>query len=534
MKHNEDKETRLKAIVAHQKVHLASLKSRLDEIESNFFAQQRSLNSELKRRGKAIDDLTRQVHSLHAQAQSLSEAYLSIKNSLSWKLSRPLRILIPVFAAPLAAAKKLFGGKQPAPVELPEVDSELEPYESEEPFPEASELASNDTKDDMTSIETSDEHRLIQIEKDGREYISLSEQEAFPTTLDVTLLAFYLPQFHTIPENDEWWNEGFTEWTNVKPAEPIFAGHYQPRIAGDLGYYDLRDIEIQKRQMELARIFGLGGFCYYFYWFNGKRLLEEPLIRHRKSKSLDLPFCLCWANENWSRTWDGLDEEVLIGQEHSPEDDIAFISYIAKYFDDERYIRIKDRPLLLVYRPSLLPNPFESAERWREWCLGNGIGDIYLAYTQSFENVAPDTFGFDAAIEFPPNNTAPDVVTRELETIDPEFEGYIYDYNSLAARSYEYETPDYTLFRGVTPSWDNIARRPKTGAVFVGTTPERYGNWLRNAVTDTLQRFEDPSERLVFINAWNEWAEGAYLEPDGVYGYAYLEATREALKSPKG
>lgn len=152
----------------------------------------------------------------------------------------------------------------------------------------------------------------------------------------------------------------------------------------------------------MAKLYGIEGFCFYFYWFGGKRLLETPIQTYLSDSSLDLPFCLCWANENWSRRWDGLDSEILIAQQHSPSDDIAFIEHIASYISDSRYLRIDGRPLLLVYRPSLLPSPRETAERWREWCRVNGVGEIYLAYTQSFETVNPVQYGFDAAIEFPP------------------------------------------------------------------------------------------------------------------------------------
>ena len=350
---------------------------------------------------------------------------------------------------------------------------------------------------------------------------------------DVRIIAFYLPQFHPIPENNKWWGEGFTEWTNVKPAQAQFAGHYQPRIPGELGYYDLRETAAQKRQIELAKNYGVNGFCFYFYWFKGKRLLETPIKNYLENRDLDLPFCLCWANENWSRRWDGLDSEMLITQEHSPSDDLQFIEYISVYLQDSRYIRIDGKPLLLVYRPSLLPSPKDTAQRWRKWCRENGIGEIYIAYTQSFEKVDPQNYGFDAAIEFPPNNSAPPDVTKEIIGSESDFGGRIYDWNIFLSRSQDYKRENYKLFRGVNPMWDNTARRKNNGTIFINSSPSGYEKWLTRALDDTYDTFEIPEERMVFINAWNEWAEGAYLEPDSGYGFAYLNATRNAIESTK-
>ena len=352
-----------------------------------------------------------------------------------------------------------------------------------------------------------------------------------PHAYDIRTIAFYLPQYHPIPENDEWWGEGFTEWTNVRPARPLFPGHYQPHEPLDeLGYYDLRDDEVMLKQIELAKLYGISGFCFYFYWFGGKTLLEMPLRKFLDNKNYAFPFCICWANENWTRTWDGLDREVLIAQEHSPEDDIRFISHVSRYLRDERYIRINGKPLLIVYRPSLLPNARETAERWRQWCRENGIGEIYLACTQSFDKEPPETFGFDAAIEFPPNNTGiPRIPPTELGCVD-DFTGNIYDWSELVRRSERYDTPDYRLFRGLCPSWDNTARRGKAGTILVNESPEAFETWMRNAIRDTRKRFSNPDERLIFINAWNEWAEGCHLEPDTKYGYAFLNSVRRALE----
>lgn len=343
------------------------------------------------------------------------------------------------------------------------------------------------------------------------------------------LVCFYLPQFHAIPENDAWWGQGFTEWTNVQPAQAQFAGHYQPHIPGELGYYNLLDSETQRRQIELAKLYGIGGFCFYFYWFGGKRLLEQPLTNYLADRSLDLPFCLCWANENWSRRWDGLESEILIAQQHSVEDDLAFIEHVANYMRDPRYLRIEGKPLLLVYRPGLLPSAQKTALRWRHWCKTHGIGEIFLAYTQSFENCDPAQYGFDAAIEFPPNNSAPPNVTGSVTPLRDDFACTVYDWRVLVERSEHYVQHAYTLFRSVCPSWDNTARRKNRGTIFVNSTPALYQRWLQNAIRDTAHRQTQADKRLIFINAWNEWAEGAHLEPDARHGYAWLQATRNAL-----
>jgi glycosyltransferase involved in cell wall biosynthesis len=364
-------------------------------------------------------------------------------------------------------------------------------------------------------------------QKAGPDYVPIYEGPP-PKNKPVRLICFFLPQFHAIPENDEWWGEGFTEWTNVRPALPQFEGHYQPRIPGELGYYNLLDPGVQARQVELAKLYGIEGFCFYFYWFGGKRLLDAPIANYLKNEDLDFPFCLCWANENWSRRWDGLDSDILIAQSHSAADDHAFIAHVAEYMRDRRYIRIGGNPLLLVYRPSLLPDAKSTAKRWRDWCRENGIGEIFLAYTQSFETVSPKVYGFDAAIEFPPNNSAPPNITESVVPLQEDFGATVYDWTVLVERSERYTNPGYKIFRSVCPSWDNTARRKNGGTIFANSSPSLFEKWLANAIEDTVDRIEEPSERVVFINAWNEWAEGAYLEPDKRYGYAWLNATRKA------
>ena len=353
------------------------------------------------------------------------------------------------------------------------------------------------------------------------------------TQLPVKTIAFYLPQFHPIPENDNWWGKGFTEWTNVTRAKPIFDGHYQPHLPHELGFYDLRIPEIMEQQIEMAKAFGIHGFCFYYYWFDGKRLLEKPLDMFLEHPEWDLNFCICWANENWTRRWDGLDSQVLIGQNHSSEDDIEFIKDIVKYVNDERYIHIDGRPLIVIYRPQLFPNIKESVKRWRKYFKETHNKDLFFAMVQSFGNFGnPAEFGFDAAIEFPPLNISPTNITNTIDATD--FAGNIYDTSSIIEDvKNKLKKVDYELFRGVMLNWDNTSRIGKSAHIFLNNTPQTYETWLSEAINDTIVNKYDDSRKLVFINAWNEWAEGTHLEPDQKYGYAYLNATKRSLINAK-
>ena len=351
--------------------------------------------------------------------------------------------------------------------------------------------------------------------------------EALPAPLPATLVAFYLPQFHPIAQNDAWWGEGFTEWHNVTRALPQFEGHLQPRLPGELGFYDLRLPTVMHRQMQLAREYGVGAFCSYFYWFAGETLLESPLQQWLRDPALDLPLCLCWANENWSRRWDGRADDILIGQQHSPEDDLAFIEHVSRYLADPRYLHVDGKPLLLVYRPGLLPDPKATAARWRAWCREHGIGEIRLAYVQSFDRVDPRVIGFDAAVEFPPNNLTPAPITARQHLLNPQYRGDVHDWRELARESMTQPEPAYPRYPCVNPGWDNEPRRSGRGRVFAHASPRGFRDWLRHAIAAAQRRF--PTQPVVFVNAWNEWAEGAVLEPDTRLGHAWLEATRTAL-----
>jgi lipopolysaccharide biosynthesis protein len=367
------------------------------------------------------------------------------------------------------------------------------------------------------------------------------------------LLAFYLPQFHPIPENDAWWGPGFTEWTNVTRARPLFRGHQQPQLPTELGFYDLRVPEVREAQAELAREHGVHGFCWYHYWFNGRRLLERPFDEVLRSGRPDFPFCLCWANENWTRTWDGGDTDVLVPQAHGEEDDRAHLRWLAEAFSDPRYIRVDGRPVFLVYHAAELPDPRRTIETWRHEASRLGIPDPYLLRVESHvdDRGDPIALGFDAAVEFQPDGLriGPRVAVFDLPGawIDPRWyankarraywrflvpghpyrANRVHDYRVMVEKALEPQPRDHLRYRCVNPGWDNSPRRRSDAKIMVGSTPDLYREWL----TEILRRFQPPTpdENLVFVNAWNEWAEGNHLEPDRRWGRAYLEATRDAF-----
>jgi lipopolysaccharide biosynthesis protein len=363
----------------------------------------------------------------------------------------------------------------------------------------------------------------------GPQFVARPAERVAPDPAPVRLIAFYLPQFHAIPENDEWWGAGFTEWTNVTKALPLFEGHYQPRLPRDLGFYDLSRPDILRHQAELARQFGIEGFCFHYYWFGGKRLLETPLDNLLADRSIDLPFCINWANQTWSRRWDGREQDVLVAQRYSPEDDIAFAEAVAPLFDDPRYIRVGERPLLLLYLPSDMPDPAVAIGRWREHFSSRGVNPLILM-TQAFGDMDPRRYGFDGAVGFPPIGIGDELPSIEPDALfDPGFIGYRRSYPAVARAALDSHSADYRHYPGVCPDWDNSARRGPNASMLVGSTPERFGAWLEAAARQVVGN-PDPDERVVFINAWNEWAEGTYLEPDQHYGCAYLAAGAAALQ----
>jgi len=369
------------------------------------------------------------------------------------------------------------------------------------------------------------------------------------------VLAFYLPQFHPIPENDAWWGRGFTEWTNVTKSQPRFAGHYQPHLPADLGFYDLRLAQSRVAQAELAKHYGIDGFCYYHYWFNGKRLLEQPIDAMLASDQPDFPFCLCWANESWTRNWSGENRMVLQGQAHSAEDDEAHIAWLLKVFADHRYIKVDGRPLVAIYRSDLLPDAGETVARWRAAAQLGGFPDLYVVgvhnnFAQADEAVMLDRYGFDGVIEFQPSNrylpagSYANRIANKLRKLanaalvklgaDPARPRFritsVLSYDKLAANAIAaLKRPRAgKVFPTVIPSWDNSARRVDGARVVQNTDPAKYEAWLREAIRSAGA---SATESFVFINAWNEWAEGCHLEPDRKVGHGFLEATARAINA---
>lgn len=356
---------------------------------------------------------------------------------------------------------------------------------------------------------------------------------------EIRAIAFYLPQFHPIPENDAWWGTGFTEWRNVAKAKPLFAGHYQPHIPADLGFYDLRVPEVRAAQAAMARENGIHGFCYYHYWFNGRRILERPFNEVLVTGKPDFPFCLCWANENWTKAWNGGDKNILLEQKYSPEDDVMHIRSLLTAFRDSRYIRIDDKPLFIVYRTELMPDPARTAEVWRTEAMRAGLGDLYLARVESFESgLDPKSIGFDADIEFAPNwrRLGAALHRSRLSRLfirlgllpDTYLKQTVATYEGMMHGLLSKPMPNHVRFRGVTPGFDNSARRAEGAAILIDSTPAKYETWLREVCEQTLQ-LRNGDERIVFINAWNEWAEGNHLEPDLKHGHDFLQATANVL-----
>jgi lipopolysaccharide biosynthesis protein len=375
----------------------------------------------------------------------------------------------------------------------------------------------------------------------------------------VRLIAFYFPQFHAIPENDEWWGAGFTDWNNVRTAVPILEDHYQPRVPLGARYYDLSRKEAVRWQVELAKQYGVGGFCHYHYWFDGKHLLGRPTEIVLESPELDLPFCLCWANETWSRRWDGQDHHILQLQTHRPDRALwqAHFDYLLRVWSDPRALTIGGKPVFFIYRPHRVHQLGEMFDYWREQAHRHGLPGLFLGAMKQheFENPALLRY-FDAVIKFQPFEAmfARDgkrVHARgsrlfELLRLLPEPAKALLriPYRKIVpTRTFSYDSaweqilvsrdePAIINFEGAFVDWDNTARYKHRAMVFRGASPERFGYWLEQLVAKVAVK--PATERLIFLNAWNEWSESAYLEPDERFGFGYLEKVRDLFGGARG
>ncbi len=348
---------------------------------------------------------------------------------------------------------------------------------------------------------------------------------------DIKPIAFYLPQFHTFPENDTWWGNGFTEWTNTRASVPRFDGHYQPREPHeDFGYYTLDNKEIFKKQINLAKQHGIYGFAFYYYWFSGKKLMEKPLDIILQNQDLNFPFCLCWANENWSRRWDGKSKEILIAQSYNNNDPANFIKDIKKFLIDPRYIRIDGKPLVLIYNPAEIPNFKKVIDDWKKTAIKEGIGEIVVwAKNNIFNDDYMSDVKLDGEFDFAPN-----ALNLNDCGISNNTSGLLYDYKKLVEKLstegiYDDHCPLTPFYYSATMGWDNSPRRKDIGyTVFSNYSPKYFYDWLK-LIIDQARKNNPEDKRFIFLNAWNEWAEGTYLEPDKKYGYTNINTLSRAI-----
>lgn len=367
------------------------------------------------------------------------------------------------------------------------------------------------------------------------------------------IIAFYLPQYHEIPENSQWWGEGFTEWTNVKRAKPLFENHYQPRIPLHHNYYCLMDQnQTFHQQISIAKTYGIYGFCMYHYWFNGRLLLEKPMEQWLKDKSLDFPYCICWANENWTNGWVSGENKILIGHDFTDREDwVRHFQYLLPYFQDERYIRVDGKPFVGIYVPDLMGDSLEEfVTCWRELAIQNGLPGLTFFYqsVRTFLNPKCDKHLFDYGIEFQPGyskmvNRSPlerwKVKTFPLvsQFLQKRLHFYLHrdkkqcsvmDYDEMWHQILSTEPLNHKMFPGAFVDWDNTARKGHNGDVFFGAAPEKFETYMTKQIERARNLYE---KEYLFLFAWNEWGECGYMEPDERFGYGYLEALKHALEA---
>lgn len=346
-------------------------------------------------------------------------------------------------------------------------------------------------------------------------------------------MAYYLPQFHPFDVNNNAWGEGFTEWTNTTKAVPQYKGHYQPHLPADLGHYDLRVPDVMRKQIDIAKSYGVHGFCFHYYWFDGQKIMDLPLNHFLAHPDMDQSFCICWANENWTRRWDGMESDVILHQGYSHEKCLEFIHDILPILQDPRYIRVDGKPLLVIYRPLLIHDLDKVVKAWRQEVVKAGLPGLWLVCAQTFGLVDPRPLGFDAAVEFPPHkiNDLIEDTPPPQGLWNPDFQGKTWSYADAVSESLTRDVQPYPLYRCAFPSWDNEARRPSAGYSFTQVSPPQFGEWLATC-TSYARETRSSADNFVFINAWNEWAEGAHLEPDRHFGYAWLEQVARQAEKP--
>lgn len=367
-------------------------------------------------------------------------------------------------------------------------------------------------------------------------FVDYSQSKTSNINSDIKIFAYYLTQYHPTPENDAWWGRGVTEWNNVSRSVPLFLSHYQPRIPGELGYYDLRLSENIIRQAELAKQYGLSGFCFYYYWFDeGERILEKPLNTFLENSSIEIEFFYCWANHSWYKRFDGNSNEILIHMSEDKEIYKKFIYSVISDFKDERYYKIHGKPVLVIYEAFelSLEDMREVVSFWRKHTIMEGFPDLYLIAVKKDKYISPYLkYGYDAETEFHPRTlqTETKLINSELEFVTSNFKGQVYDYKDIVENKKYFKLETNKTYRSIMTLWDNTARKNNFSLVFHNSTPRLYGAWLRDIINETKEN-KQLDDNLIFINAWNEWGEGAYLEPDKYYGYAMLQETRNALEN---
>lgn len=363
------------------------------------------------------------------------------------------------------------------------------------------------------------------------------------------VIAFYLPQFHAIPENDAWWGEGFTEWVNVKKAKPLFEGHEQPRIPYENNYYNLLEPDVMRWQITLAKEYGVYGFCFYHYWFDGHKLLEKPVESFLKDTTMELPFCLCWANEHWTNAWVSKENKVLIEQRYGEKEQWReHFEYLLPFFNDERYIKEDGKPVFVVYRPEIIDCLNEMLDYWQDLAKENGLQGIKFVYQHPSFYVLPnkDDSRFENYIEYQPTFARTMIQSdkhRFLKKIKRKVALVLEKYCKIDLRfvadnklkhidydeTWEYilrHQPDEKAFPGAFVDWDNTPRRGEKGIVYDGVSEEKFRRYMSAQIKNARSKYK---KDYIFLFAWNEWAEGGYMEPDESRGYGMLEALKAAL-----